>query len=329
MFPCTRILAECRAANLHHRHPAIDGEGVADHVARAGAAEPEHGRGDLLGPARAADGDVLRDLGVRLLVPADDVAGDLRVDQAGIDRVHADAVLDVFQAGRPRQADHAVLRGDVGADAGIAGQRTDRRVVDDRAAALAFHLPQFVLHAAPHAAQVDPDDAVPFLAGAVGGRGDPGHDARVVERGVEPAELGDGAVHHRATWASSLTSQRTAIALWPAATNFSAAAFTTSSLKSASTTAAPASANACAVASPMPAAAPVTSATLPLKSNGLLLMVECLFLPDMVACSQDSIVTLSALPNVLQAVMSPDFRPRVNQSIRWAEEPWVKLSGLT
>lgn len=33
----------------------------------------------------------------------------LRVDQARIDRVHADAVLDVFQSGRPRQAHHAVL----------------------------------------------------------------------------------------------------------------------------------------------------------------------------------------------------------------------------
>ena len=181
----------------HHRHPAVDGEGVADHVARPRTAKPQHGRGDLLGPARAADGNVLRDLVVRLLVPADDIAGDLRIDQAGIDRVHADAVLDVFQSGRPRQADHAVLGGDVGADAGVAGQRADRGVVDDRAAALAFHLPQFVLHAAPHAAQVDPDHAVPVFAGAVGGRGDAGHDARVVERGVEPAELGNGAVHHR------------------------------------------------------------------------------------------------------------------------------------
>ena len=29
------------------------------------------------------------------------------------------------------------------------------------------------------------------------GRGDAGHDARVVERGVKAAELGNGAVHHR------------------------------------------------------------------------------------------------------------------------------------
>src|SRR3954449_9298780 len=50
-----------------------------------------------------------------------------------------------------------VLRGDVRADPGIAGQRTDRSVVDDRAASLTLHLPQLVLHAASHAAQIDPD----------------------------------------------------------------------------------------------------------------------------------------------------------------------------
>jgi hypothetical protein len=52
---------------------------------------------------------VLRYLGVRLLVSIDDIAGDLRVDRAGIDCVHADAVLDVFQSSRPRQADDPVL----------------------------------------------------------------------------------------------------------------------------------------------------------------------------------------------------------------------------
>src|SRR5438094_2881791 len=128
--------------------------------------------------------------------PFDDIAGDLRVDQAGIDRAHSDSVPDVFQSCGPRQADNAVLGRDVGTDTGIAGQGADRRVVDDRAAALAFHLPQFVLHAAPHAAQVDPDHAVPVVTGAVGGRGDTGHDACIVERRVESAELGDSAVYH-------------------------------------------------------------------------------------------------------------------------------------
>src|SRR6266699_3180651 len=38
---------------------------------------------------------------------------------------------------------------------------------------------------------------LPVNAGAVGGRGDPGHDPGVVERSVESPELGDGAVHDR------------------------------------------------------------------------------------------------------------------------------------
>jgi len=84
-------------ARSHNSHPTIHGERMTNNVARPRTAKPQHGRGDLLGPARAADGNVLRYLGVSLLVPVDDIAGNLRVDQAGIDRVHADAVLEVFQ----------------------------------------------------------------------------------------------------------------------------------------------------------------------------------------------------------------------------------------
>src|SRR5262249_13741783 len=71
----------------HDRHPAVHGEGVADDVARPRAAQPQHGRCDLLGPTRPADGDVLRDLGVGLLVSGYDVAGDLRVDEPRVHRV--------------------------------------------------------------------------------------------------------------------------------------------------------------------------------------------------------------------------------------------------
>jgi hypothetical protein len=56
-----------------------------------------------------------------MLVTADDIAGDLRFDQTGIERVHADAVL--LQSGRPRQADYAVLRCYVDADSGVAGPK--------------------------------------------------------------------------------------------------------------------------------------------------------------------------------------------------------------
>jgi len=51
--------------NSPHRRAAVHGEGMADHVARPRAAQPEHGRGDLLGPARATHGKILFHLSIR------------------------------------------------------------------------------------------------------------------------------------------------------------------------------------------------------------------------------------------------------------------------
>src|SRR5215471_9181219 len=113
-MPMVKFLLSA-TAHSHHRHPAVYRERMTDDVARPGTAEPQHGRGDLLGPTRAADRNVLRYLGVRLLIPTDDIAGDLRV---------------------------------------------------------------------------------PVFACAIRRRGNAGHDAGIVERGVEPAELGNGAVYH-------------------------------------------------------------------------------------------------------------------------------------
>jgi hypothetical protein len=69
-----------------------------------------------------------------------------------------------------------------------------------------------------------------------------------------------------ATSASSATSQRTPMTLYPSAVSCSAAALTRSAFTSARATAAPALANASAVTSPIPEAAPVTRATCPVKS---------------------------------------------------------------
>src|SRR5207253_9940028 len=162
-----------------------------------------------------------------------------------------------------RQADAAVLGGDVRPDTRVAGYRADGCVVDDRAASLAFHLPQFVLHIQLHM----PRKLIPITRSQSSGE----LLAVGAMWAITPALLNatssrPNSVTVRstiaATWASSLTSQRIAIALEPAAVSFWASARTASSLKSASTTAAPAWANALAVASPIPAAAPVTSATL-------------------------------------------------------------------
>src|SRR3954451_23157216 len=48
-----------------------------------------------------------------------------------------------------------------------------------------------------HSARVAPEAALPARGGAMGGGRAPGHVPGVVERGPEPAELGNGAVDHR------------------------------------------------------------------------------------------------------------------------------------
>jgi len=100
-------------AALHDSHPAVHGECVTDDVAGCRTAKKQHGGGDLVWRASASDGDVLGNLGVRLFVAADHIASNLRVDQSGIDGIHADAVLDVFQSRRPCQTDDSMLGGDI------------------------------------------------------------------------------------------------------------------------------------------------------------------------------------------------------------------------
>jgi hypothetical protein len=51
-----------------------------------------------------------------------------------------------------------------------------------------------MLHAGPNAAQVDRVDAVELFGGFLGGAGGRDHDPCVVERHIQPAELGDGLV---------------------------------------------------------------------------------------------------------------------------------------
>ena len=63
-----------------------------------------------------------------------------------------DAAGCVLEGGAPGEADDAVLGGVVGGSAGQSDQAAEGGAVDDRAAALAAHVAQFVLHASPHAA---------------------------------------------------------------------------------------------------------------------------------------------------------------------------------
>jgi hypothetical protein len=165
--------------------------------ARAGAAQPQHRGGDLLTAAEAADRLTCDGVGERELAAGHHVGDHRRLDRAGADGVDADPARRVFERGALGETEHAVLGGVVGRASGVADQAAERRAVDDRAAALRAHLAQFVLHARPYAAQVDGRDAVEALGRFVGRVGERQHDAGVVERHVEPAELGDGAIDER------------------------------------------------------------------------------------------------------------------------------------
>ena len=217
--------------------------------------------------AEAADGLVGDGGGFVELAVGDHVGDHRGVERAGADGVDADAAWGVLEGGAAGEADDAVLGGVVGGSAGEADETAERRAVDDGAAALGAHLAELVLHAGPHAAEVDGVDPVEQVGGFVGGVGGWGLDAGVVERHVEPAERGDGAVDHRgdlvlvgdvAGDAEHLVSGGLQVVGGGAASGVVVVA--------ARTTAAPASAKARAVARPMPELAPVTRATWPVKS---------------------------------------------------------------
>ena len=86
------------------------------------------------------------------------------------------------------QADHGVLRGDVGRDAPDADEAGDRRGVDDAPATAGGHRRHHVLQPEEHAAEVDGDDPVERLDRVGHDRGDGALDTGVVEEPVDAAE---------------------------------------------------------------------------------------------------------------------------------------------
>src|SRR6266702_3052063 len=59
------------------------------------------------------------------------------------------------------------------------------------------HLNEFVLHAAPDAAQIDRVYAIELLAAGVGGLRKRALHTGIVERHIQTPECGDGSLHHR------------------------------------------------------------------------------------------------------------------------------------
>src|SRR5690606_6928110 len=110
--------------------------------------------------------------------------------------VDANALGGVLLGGRLRQAHHAVLGRRVGRGVGEAYQPEDGCGVDDGPAAALQHHGDLVLHAPPHAGQVDVDDPLPCVLRVLVGGGQRAFDTRVVEGHVQPTEAIDGQLHH-------------------------------------------------------------------------------------------------------------------------------------
>jgi hypothetical protein len=140
----------------------------------------------------------------------------------------------VFESRGLGQAEDPVLRRVIGSQARIAYDAAERRAIDDRAAAIAEHLPELMLHAVPHAAKIDRDHPVPLIALDFRRVDAALHDAGVVEGGVEAPEPARGSLQHRGH-----------LGVIGKAVSLSAAAFTGSSSLPARTTAAAASEGAC------------------------------------------------------------------------------------
>src|SRR5437868_2726479 len=83
---------------LHDGHAPIYSNGLTYHVTGPRAAEPKNGRGNLVRTSGSADGHVIGDFGIGLLVSIDDIPRNLRVDQARVHGIHINAFLDVLES---------------------------------------------------------------------------------------------------------------------------------------------------------------------------------------------------------------------------------------
>src|SRR3954467_5358447 len=119
---------------------AIDGQCDADDQARARAAQPQDGGGDLVAAAEPSDrlvcdGVVNGELAIR------DHGGDHRsLDRAGAYGVDTDAARRVLERGALGHSEDAVLGGVVGGASRVADEAAERRAVDDGATSLFAHL---------------------------------------------------------------------------------------------------------------------------------------------------------------------------------------------
>src|SRR5918993_3634861 len=167
------------------RLPAVDNHGVPDDEGRRVRAQPNDGRGDLLGLAHPPD-RLLRDHPRPPLGGASAEAVHHRgLDDPGTHRVHAEVRRGIIERGRFREADHAELRRRIGGLSSDPFDARARRRVHDDAAALPQHERNFVPHAQEHVPEIDVHQPVPFVFRYLGERHDRLLDTGIVEGEVE------------------------------------------------------------------------------------------------------------------------------------------------
>ena len=196
-----------------------------------------------------------------------DLLEDARLGGHRGDGVDGDVVLGDFLGERLGQRDDAGLRGRVGGGGGVALLAGDRGDVGDAAVVARDHAGHDGAAADELAAQVDADDAVPFLDRIFGDLGVQAGDAGVVDQDVDLAKAAIVSRVRRSTWGfvGDIDGERDDLAArrQPSPAVASASALSRSQMA----TAAPPASSRSTTARPMPWAPPVTTAARLAKSN--------------------------------------------------------------
>src|SRR6478752_4795502 len=108
----------------------VDGDVLACDERRTGSTEPEHGAGNLLRGADAANRGLCRNRFLHLrLAFTEGAVKHFGLDRAGRDTVDTDALSGELQRSRPGEADNSELAGHVNRRTGKADVATDGRVI--------------------------------------------------------------------------------------------------------------------------------------------------------------------------------------------------------
>src|SRR5918999_696674 len=174
------------------RLSAINNQSVPDSEGRCIRTEPQNGRGDFLGFSHPSNWL----LGDYRLAAFGSAAGKAlhhrRIDDSRADRVDADVRCRIVECRSFREANHAVLCGNVRGPTLEAFYPGTRGCIYDRASSLFEHQWNFVLHAQEYASEVNVHNSIPFCFRNFGCWLDLIFDTGVVKCDVKPPESFNG-----------------------------------------------------------------------------------------------------------------------------------------